>query len=253
MATKPALTKTSKDPTALSPSRRRWSGVAGGAISGIVAAAIFTAPAEAATTHTVLAGETLSSIATANGYDATALASWNGIEAETFVVEGQSLDVPTADEAAAAGLVAETPVTSAATTVPATVPDTTVSTEPPAPVAASWLAPVQTLEGTGYLDAGVAASWEQMRSEALSSYGVDLMPAGTLSVYRSSEQQSYLYDLFLSGVGAPANPPGSSAHERGVAIDVADESMAQVVREIGPAYGFVQTTEEWWHFEWTGG
>ncbi|UJA20553.1 LysM peptidoglycan-binding domain-containing protein [Thermoleophilia bacterium SCSIO 60948] len=242
----------SPTPTAFAPMRRRVAAVAGGTLSALATAAILAPPAGAAVEHTVVSGETLSSIAAANGYDASALASWNGISAETYVVEGQTLQVPTADEAAAAGLTTATATSPDTTTTTASSDPTVAPTEPAAPAPASWLAPVQTLEGTGYLDAGVAAAWEQMRQDALANYGVDLMPAGTLSVYRSSEQQSYLYDLFLSGIGAPANPPGSSAHERGVAVDVASEDMAAVVSEIGPNYGFVQTTEEWWHFEWTG-
>ena len=99
-------------------------------------------------------------------------------------------------------------------------------------------------------DSGAASAWEAMRQAALTGYGVDLQPSGTLSAYRSWEQQSYLYDLFLSGQGEPANPPGSSSHELGVAVDVPSEDMAAVIREIGSAYGWVATIPgEWWHFE----
>ncbi len=46
-----------------------------------------------------------------------------------------------------------------------------------------------------------------MRDDSISNYGVDLYPAGPVSAYRTSEQQQELYDLYLSGEGAPANPP----------------------------------------------
>lgn len=220
-----------------------------GLLVAMAAGLAWPSPAGAAVPHTVQAGETLSSIAAANGLGYDSLAAWNGLESEALLSEGQTIEVPTVDEAVVAGVaVAPTTTDTAATTT-----STTVYAEPAAPAPASWLAPVETLEGTAYLDAGVAASWEAMRQEALASYGVDLMPAGTLSAYRSPEQQSYLYDLFVSGAGAPADPPGSSSHERGVAVDVADEAMAGVIDEIGADYGFVATIPgEWWHFEWVG-
>ena len=77
-----------------------------------------------------------------------------------------------------------------------------------------------------------------MRAEALATYGVDLYPGGPVSAYRTYEQQAYLYDLFLAGQGAPANPPGSSSHELGVAVDLATPEMRSVIDEIGPAYGW---------------
>ena len=47
-----------------------------------------------------------------------------------------------------------------------------------------------------------------------------------VSAYRTTEQQQELYDLYLSGQGAPANPPGTSSHESGTAVDVAEPSCA---------------------------
>jgi len=232
-------------------SRGRLARASGLLVGPALALALTSAnPAAAAVPHTVGPGETLSSIAGANGLGYDSLAAWNGLDSEALLVEGQTIEVPTLDEAVATG-VAVAP-SSTPTSVPSTT-GTTVGSEPAAPAPASWLAPVETLEGTAYLDFGVAASWEAMRQESIASYGIDLYPAGTLSAYRSLDQQAYLYDLYLSGLGAPANPPGSSSHERGVAVDVADEAMASVVEEIGPSYGFVATIPgEWWHFEWLG-
>jgi LAS superfamily LD-carboxypeptidase LdcB len=92
-----------------------------------------------------------------------------------------------------------------------------------------------------------------MRQEVLGSLGVDLQPAGPVSAFRDPGQQQYLYDLFLTGQGAPANPPGTSSHELGVAVDVATPDMRWAVDQIGPNYGWYGTIpSEWWHVEYTG-
>ena len=75
------------------------------------------------------------------------------------------------------------------------------------------------------LDPTAASAWSAMREAALASYGVDLYPAGPLSAYRTYEQQAELYQQYLDGIGAPANPPGTSSHELGVAVDLADPGM----------------------------
>jgi LysM repeat protein len=220
-----------------------------GAIGVALTMALLPASAQAAVPHVVQPGETLWSIAAANNFTTRTVATYNGLPEDAQPAVGDTIQVPTEAEGAAAlaeaGLLG-TPV--AGTTSPHT--DTAPTAEPPPPPPAPWLAPVQTAEGTAYLDAGAAAAWEAMRQDALASYGIDLQPSGTLSAYRSWEQQSYLYDLFLSGQGEPANPPGSSSHEFGVAVDVPSEDMAAVIREIGSAYGWVATIPgEWWHFE----
>jgi LAS superfamily LD-carboxypeptidase LdcB len=87
-----------------------------------------------------------------------------------------------------------------------------------------------------------------MREAALRDYGVDLYPGGPLSAFRTYEEQAYLYELFLSGQGAPANPPGTSTHETGIAVDLATPEMRSVVDQIGAAYGWQATiASEWWH------
>jgi LAS superfamily LD-carboxypeptidase LdcB len=90
-----------------------------------------------------------------------------------------------------------------------------------------------------------------MRAQALSDYGVDLYPGGPLSAYRSYAQQSYLYQLFLAGQGEPANPPGDSTHELGIAVDLATPEMRSVVDAIGPTYcWYPHYDTEWWHVEY---
>jgi LAS superfamily LD-carboxypeptidase LdcB len=93
-----------------------------------------------------------------------------------------------------------------------------------------------------------------MRQESLRLYGVDLYPAGPLSAYRSYGQQLYLHDLYLSGQGSLAAPPGTSAHEYGIAVDLAEPAMRAAVDELGPRYGWAKSEapDEWWHVDYVG-
>lgn len=212
-------------------------------------------PAGAAVTHTIQPGETLSGIAAANGLTAEALAAWNGIPGDHLVIAGASLSVPTPEEA---GLAATGPAATTATTDPAgtaTDPAAAGSAAPATVAPATWLGAIPSPWGDLYLDAGAAAAWNAMREASLAGYGVDLYPAGPLSAYRSSTQQGEMYELFLSGVGAPANPPGSSSHEYGVAVDLATPAMRDVVDAIGWQYGWgkYEAPDEWWHVSWGGG
>lgn len=205
-------------------------------VVSILAAGVLAAPAGAAVTHTVLPGETLSGIAAANGITTDSLASWNGVSSDYLVIAGSSISVPAASE-----------VGTAATTTTATA--TTTSTAP-----ASWLGSIPSPWGDLYLDAGAAAAWNSMRADALNNYGVDLYPAGPMSAYRTSTQQGDLYEMYLSGTGAPANPPGYSSHELGVSVDLATPEMRDVVDQIGYLYGWGKTEAptEWWHVTWSG-
>jgi len=206
------------------------------AIAAIIACATLAAPAGAAVTHTVQPGETLSGIAAANGITSDSLAAWNGVSGDYLVIAGNPISVPSAAEAGPA---------------PAAEP---AAAAPAATAPASWLGSIPSPWGSLHLDAGAAAAWNAMRTEALSGYGVDLYPAGPLSAYRTSAQQGELYGLFLSGAGAPANPPGASSHERGVSVDLATPAMRDVVDQIGWRYGWgrFEAPGEWWHVTWSG-
>jgi LysM repeat protein len=183
-----------------------------------------------AASHTVAPGETLSGIAAANGISTDSLAAANGISADTYVIAGQTLAIPSA---------------SASTT-------STTSTSSAAPV--PGLAPIYCPCGTVYLRSDAAAAWTSMRQASLSTYGVDLYPNGPLSAYRSYDQQAELYHLYLTGQGAPADPPGTSSHELGTAVDVATPAMRSVVDSIGSQYGWgkVHGPGEWWHVDYLG-
>jgi len=192
----------------------------------------------AGATHTVQPGESLSSVAAANGISLDTLASANGLSTDALLISGQEVTIP-----------------GAATASP-TAPVTTTSS-PPSDEHPSWTSPVYCPacpSGEAYLASNAAANWNAMRQASLSTYGVDLYPAGPLSAYRSYGQQLYLYDLYLSGQGSLAAAPGTSSHEYGGALDVADPSMANVIDQIGGAYGWAKTeaASEWWHVNYVG-
>jgi LysM repeat protein len=238
--------------------------------------------ADAAAAHTVLEGETLSGIAAANGITTESLAAYNGLAADAWVISGTTISVPTAADAGSAsagthtvtegetlsgiaaangltteslasanGLAADAWVISGTTLQ---IPSAGTSTTEPAPASASWTTEIYSPNGAASLASNAAANWEAMRQASISQYGVDIYPAGSLSAYRTYEQQAYLYDLYLSGQGAPANPPGTSSHEYGTAVDVASPEMRTVVDEIGPTYGWtkVHGPDEWWHVDYVG-
>ena len=69
-------------------------------VAASLAIGVAPAPAGASVGHVVLAGETLSGIAAANGLATETLAGFNGVAADAWVYEGQTIQVPSADEAA---------------------------------------------------------------------------------------------------------------------------------------------------------
>lgn len=177
--------------------------------------------------HTVTAGETLTGIAAANGITPDALASANGIGATDFVYKGQTLTIPAATASTAASSAASTP----------------------------GLSPIYCPCGTVYLRSDAASQWDAMRQDSLSYYGADLYPGGPLSAYRTYDQQAQLYQAFLDGTGAPADPPGTSSHELGTAVDVATPEMRSIVDSIGSQFGWgkIHGPGEWWHVDYVGG
>jgi LysM repeat protein len=203
--------------------------------AALAGAGVTTAPADTSATtaaaapasggHTVVAGESLSSIAAANGLTVDELAAANGRAADAFVYEGEALTIPAPSGAAASGS-----------------SDTAGLGHVPSPY------------GELHLDPAAADSWNAMRGEALNSYGVDIYPGGPLSAHRTTEQQQYLYDLYLSGQGAPANPPGTSSHETGLSVDLETPEMRSVIDQIGSGFGWgkLEAPDEWWHVSYGG-
>lgn len=197
-------------------------GAAALASSGVApaapSAATEPAPAPAPSGHVVIEGESLSSVSAANGVSVEGLAAANGLAADAYLITGQSVSVPAPSASASSSTVG--------------------------------LGHVPSPYGELHLDPAAADSWNAMRDDSIANHGVDLYPNGPASAYRTTEQQQELYDLYLSGQGPPANPPGTSTHESGLSVDVADPSMRDVIDQIGGSYGWSATIpSEWWHVQ----
>src|SRR6516164_4756447 len=105
-----------------------------------------------------------------------------------------------------------------------------------------------------------AASWNAMNIEAR-RLGVELLPTGSKSSYRTFAQQQELYNLYQQGKAPLAAIPGTSNHGWGLAVDVATYEMRQMIDRIGERYGWAKkwsdAQSEWWHLKfrigvWTG-
>ena len=239
-----------------------------GRLIGFVGALLTAAsPALAATPHVVQPGETLWSIAAASNLTTRTVAGYNGVPEGAHLVAGTTIHVPTVEEGAAAlasGVPAtESPPIAAAGGEPP-APEATADPEASAAATSSDLSAIAPAPGMGHvpspygdlhLTPAAADAWNAMRQEALELYGVDLHPGGPVSAYRTYEQQAALYGLFLAGAGDPANPPGTSSHELGTAVDVPTPEMRSVIDQIGWKYGWgkVHAPEEWWHVDYYGG
>jgi len=218
---------------------------------GLAVALVATPSAGAAVPHTVAPGETLWSIAAASNLTTRTVAAYNGVPEDAQVVAGQAIEVPTVEEGAAA-LAAEPAASSAAAPASEPVP---VSEQSPGVPSAPGMGHIPSPWGDLHLAPAAADAWNAMREESLRAYGVDLVPQGPLSAYRTYDQQAALYDLHLAGEGSPANPPGSSSHELGTAVDLGSPQMRWVIDQIGSRYGWakVHAPGEWWHVDYVGG
>jgi LAS superfamily LD-carboxypeptidase LdcB len=228
--------------------------VGGSAIAITAALGAFAAPAGAAVPHTVQPGETLWSISASNSLTTRTVATFNGLSEDAQVIAGTTIEVPTVAEGAAALATAPDPAAADPGASQAAAGGSGDASTTPIP-SAPGMGHIPSPWGELHLAPAAAESWNAMRAEALRIYGVELQPNGPLSAYRTYEQQGELYDLFLAGQGAPANPPGSSSHELGLAVDVATPQMRQIVDEIGPQFGWgkVHAPGEWWHVDYLGG
>ena len=216
------------------------------------------ASARAAVPHSVQPGETMWSIAAANNFTTRTIAAFNGLSEDSTLLPGQTIQIPTESEGAYAlqqvGLLASSAGSTAAGTAMSYA-----SAEPSSSAyaivtpAGAPLGHIPSPWGELHLEAAAADAWNSMREAALRDYGVDLYPAGPLSAFRTYDEQAYLYELYLSGLGAPANPPGYSTHESGGAVDLATPEMRWVLDQIGAIYGWQATIpSEWWHVAYVG-
>jgi LysM repeat protein len=225
------------------------------------------APASAALPHVVQPGETLWSIAYANNLTTRTVAVFNGLSEDAPVIEGSTIQVPTVGEGAAAlasaGITTTTSSSSASGSAagspdPATTAASGYTADPSSLtqiVSAPGMGHVPSPWGELHLLPAAADAWNAMRAESLEVYGIDIYPGGPISAYRTYDQQAALYDLFLAGQGEPANPPGTSSHELGTAVDVPSQGMRWVIDQIGWKYGWgkIHGPDEWWHVDYLGG
>jgi hypothetical protein len=113
----------------------------------------------------------------------------------------------------------------------------------------SELAPI----AQGQLRKDAAAAWNAMNVEARKN-GIELVPTGSKSSYRTYAQQQELWNLYQSGRGNLAASPGTSNHGWGLAIDLATPAMRSMVDKIGAKYGFSKrcsdAQSEWWHIKY---
>jgi murein DD-endopeptidase MepM/ murein hydrolase activator NlpD len=224
------------------------------------------APARAAAPHVVQPGETLWSIAYANNLTTRTVAVFNGLPEDAQVIEGSTIQVPNVEEGAAA--LASAGITSSSSSSTSGV--AAGSPDPAATAASGYtadpgsLTQIVSAPGMGHVPSpwgelhllpAAADAWNAMRAESLEVYGTDIYPGGPISAYRTYEQQAALFDLFLAGQGEPANPPGTSSHELGTAVDVPSPDMRWVIDQIGWKYGWgkVHGPDEWWHVDYVGG
>ena len=234
--------------------------VTGRYLACAIGAGLLASPAAfAAAPHSVLPGETLWSISAANNLTTRTVAVYNGLPENAQLLVGTTIYVPTVEEGAAA-LASGAPAVAAPATGGAAVgtaasgglgPETSTATIVPAP----GMGHVPSPYGELHLSPAAADAWNAMRAEAMSVYGIDIYPGGPVSAYRTYQQQAELYEAFRAGHGAPANPPGSSSHELGTAVDVETPEMRSVIDQLGWKYGWskLHGPNEWWHVDYVGG
>ena len=116
----------------------------------------------------------------------------------------------------------------------------------------SELAPI----AQGQLRRDAAAAWNSMNIEAR-ALGVELLPTGSMSSYRTYAQQVYLYGEYRAGRGSLAAIPGASNHGAGIAVDAANQAMWSMIAQIGARYGWQKrwsdAPSEPWHHKWREG
>jgi hypothetical protein len=117
----------------------------------------------------------------------------------------------------------------------------------------SALAPIAS--GRLAIDNYCAASWNAMNVDARAR-GLELLPTGSMSSYRTYDQQVYLYNVYQDG-GPLAATPGTSNHGWGLAVDVATQAMRSMIDQIGHHYGWAKewsdAQSEWWHLKYRAG
>ncbi len=202
------------------------------AAAALISAAV--ASPAGASVHAALPGESMWSIAQANGVSVYALAAANGRSIGEMLLVGDTLTVPAPSAPSTAYSSGAAPSATAAAT--------------------AGMTPVTAAAGTAYLAPSAASNLAALRAESVRRLGVDIYPAGGLSGYRTYAQQAELYREYLAGTGPLAAPPGTSAHETGRALDLASPAMLQAVATLGAPFGWqkIEASDEWWHVNYLG-
>jgi hypothetical protein len=104
------------------------------------------------------------------------------------------------------------------------------------------------IQGTMRAEKSTVAAYKKVNK----AFGGRLTISAPYGAYRSRAQQSTLYNLFRAGKGSPANPPGTSNHEDGRALDVWNWAAFDTLRTVMKAHGFTRDPGEQWHYNYTG-
>ncbi len=101
----------------------------------------------------------------------------------------------------------------------------------------------------GKIDASIAGNFDRMVAAAKKD-GVDLQ---IRSGHRSHQEQEVLYQKYLNGTGNLAAKPGTSNHEKGQAVDFANNRGAYAwLAKNATNFGFKNLPGEPWHYSPTG-
>lgn len=113
-------------------------------------------------------------------------------------------------------------------------------------LAASELAPIP----GGELRNDAAAAWNAPGGPA----SAGLRPGGSMSSYRTYDEQVYLWGVYMRG-GNLAATPGTSNHGWGIAIDLPNGWEQEWMRAHAGRYGWAKTEafSEPWHWNYAGG
>jgi hypothetical protein len=105
--------------------------------------------------------------------------------------------------------------------------------------------PLVTVQGVTLI---APAMWALLAAQ--SAYGGMILPY-VVSSYRTYAEQLYLYNLWLSGQGNLAAPPGQSNHETGTALDIT--AIHDAIAGVMARFGWIRDVPgEAWHFHWVG-
>lgn len=106
------------------------------------------------------------------------------------------------------------------------------------------------IAGGGRLVPAAAAAWNAMAAHVYRETGVKIAPNGSLSSYRTYEQQVYMKGVY----GSNAATPGTSNHGWGLAVDTDDHDL---VNRYGAPFGFQKAWSDasWepWHMKFATG